>query len=104
MCSPRLPGFVADVSLGAPRGRYWSPAPALAGAGGGAGPAVLLQARNIGLGGFGGVGGKRQGFWCEVGCNVAYAACMAACGTTGPAAVACFLACSILYQGCNDGC
>lgn len=59
-------------------------------------------------GGFGSTGGLvyggGNGFWCEIGCNAAYALCMAACTGTGPGAVACVLVCTTLYQTCSDGC
>jgi hypothetical protein len=102
MRASSLPGFVAENALAPARGRYWAAAAAAPG-----GPAVLPQARlgGVGLGGFGGRGGGGYGFWCEIGCNVAFAACTAACAAlTGPGAAACIIGCSTLYQICNDGC
>lgn len=48
--------------------------------------------------------GTRTGFWCELGCNAAMALCSAACGTTGPAAYACILACTTAGSICIEGC
>jgi hypothetical protein len=44
------------------------------------------------------------GFWCEAGCGIAYAACLAGCSAAGPFALPCAAACTGLYRACNDGC
>lgn len=109
MSQASVPGFQAEHSL------YESACVYRTAAGPSGGPsrsAVTPQALAggggiaIGLGGFGGLGGRGgYGFWCELGCGAAYAACLAACGSlSGPAAPVCFGVCTGLYRSCSDGC
>jgi hypothetical protein len=102
MNTTRMPGFLADASLYNTSGRYQSVANGECRSGE---QRVVSQMRVGGGGGFGGFGGLRLGFWCEAGCGLAYAACLAACGSlTGPAAPVCAGACTGLWRACTDGC
>ncbi len=100
MSKTNLPGFTAGASLYKVSGRYQSTATR----GYSSGEQKVISQIRVG-GGFGGfVGGLRLGFWCEAGCGLAYAACLAGCTGAGPFAPACAAACTGLYKACMDGC
>lgn len=94
-----LPGFTADAALYntnevyrlAQRPDY------------GDGAQGVVPQLRVGSFGVGGIGTK-LGFWCELGCGTAYAACLAACGSLTVGGPVCAAACSGLYRSCMDGC
>jgi hypothetical protein len=99
MSKMNIPEFTAEASLYKTSGCYQS----VATRGYRGGEQRVISQIRVG-GGFGGFGGLRLGFWCELGCDAAYAACLAACTATGPAAPACVATCTFLYDTCIDAC
>lgn len=95
-----MPGFTADVALDR-TGRHYHGVAARGDSPGG--QSVVSQIR-VGGGGVGGIGGQRLGFWCEAGCSLLYAACIALCPGTGPGAGFCIGACSKGYYDCWKDC
>jgi hypothetical protein len=96
-----IPGFTGDASLYRPSRSYQS---VRARVDSNRDKRVVPQIRVGGIG-IGGIGGQRLGFWCELGCDTAYAFCMAGCGAlSGPVAGACIAVCTSLWRSCNNAC
>jgi hypothetical protein len=71
-------------------------------------PSALAFRKPLGgsFGHFGGVGGEFWGSWCEVGCDTAYAACLAGCTgiSSGFGAAICAVLCDKLHDECLASC